>query len=567
MRHSRRLTVCLLAVCAVLLGGLAFDVPSLHRFIAPVAPHASPLTHQNVTPATPVKVTQARAKIKHVVFVLLENHSFDNVFGRFPGADGATTARSVTQTIPLLRAPPFYWHDINHEYGDANNAIDKGKMDGFSLEGGADMNGDRMAYQQYTQADIPHLWAYAQHFTLGDHMFASSVGSTFPNHLYSVAAQSGGVVTNVQAWHNGWGCDSGKHAFTLKKSASGKLVGAGTCFRFATLADTMERAHISWTYYAAPRSNLGYLFSTLDAFPSIRQTTLWTTRVKDQATFEADARAGRLPAFSWLTPTYATSSHPPYGICAAETWFVSKMNALMQGPDWPSTAVVLVWDDWGGFYDHVAPPQVDVFGLGIRVPLLLIAPYARRGYISHTPYSFDSVLKTFEELADLPPLTARDRAAHDLLDSFDFTQRPAPPLVLPPRRCPAVPTKAQFERYLPAALAQATVYTLGLSMAEVQRRHATATLAQIAAQQHVALANVTKALRAVAYDYAVSLELFHYATREEGTALMSEYYRKIDALVQAPAGAPLAPLLGDDAAIAQLPHGTPAALPAGQAAP
>jgi phospholipase C len=567
MRHSRRLMVCLLAVCAVLLGGLAFDVPSLHRLLAPVAPHASPLTHHDISPATPVKVAQARAKIKHVVFVLLENHSFDNVFGRFPGADGATTAHSGTHTIPLLHAPPFYWHDINHEYGDANNAMDKGKMDGFSLEGGADMNGDRMAYQQYTQADVPNLWAYAQHFTLGDHMFAASVGSTFPNHLYSVAAQSGGVVTNVQAWHNGWGCDSGAHAFTLKKSASGQLVGAGTCFRFATLADTMERAHVSWTYYAAPPSDLGYLFSTLDAFPSIRQTALWTTRVKDQATFAADARAGRLPAFSWVTPTYATSSHPPYGICAAENWVVEKINALMQGPDWPSTAVVLVWDDWGGFYDHVAPPRVDAFGLGLRVPLLLIAPYARRGYISHTPYAFDSVLRTFEELADLPPLTARDRAAPDLLDSFDFSQRPAPPLLLTPRRCPAVPSKAQFERYLPAALAQATVHTLGVSMAEVQRRHATATLAQIAAQQHVTLADLAKALRAVVYDYVGSMELLHYATREEGDALMTTYYREIDALVQARAGTPLAPLLGDDATIAQLPHGTPDARPAGQAGP
>jgi phospholipase C len=440
-------------------------------------------------------------------------------------------------------------------------------MDGFSLAAGADLNGDRMAYQQYGQSDIPNLWAYAQHFTLGDHMFASIIGSTFPNHLYSVAAQSGGIVTNVQASISGWGCDSGAHAFTFKKSASGQLVGAGTCFSFATLADTMQRAHVSWAYYAAPPSDLGYLFSTLDAFPSIRQTTLWTTRVKDQATFAADARTGRLPAFSWVTPTYAASSHPPYGICAAENWFVSKMNALMQGPDWPSTAVVLVWDDWGGFYDHVAPPQADAFGLGIRVPLLVIAPYARRGYISHTTYSFDSVLKTFEELADLPPLTARDRAAHDLLDSFDFTQRPAPPLLLTPRRCPALPTKAQFQRYLPVALAQAVEHTLGLSMNEVQRRHATATLAQIAAHQHVALADFTKALGTVIYNYATSLFLFHYATHAEEDALQNVYYRKIDVLVQAKAGVPLAPLLGDDADIARLPRGMPAAPGGAQAGP
>jgi phospholipase C len=138
-----------LAVCALLLGALTFDVPPLLSNLALVAPHASPPAHHDVSAA---KVAQARAKIKHVVFVLLENHSFDNIYGRFPGADGATTARSGTQTIPLLHAPPFYWHDINHEYSDANNAIDKGKMDGFSLEGGADMNGDRMAYQQCTQS-------------------------------------------------------------------------------------------------------------------------------------------------------------------------------------------------------------------------------------------------------------------------------------------------------------------------------------------------------------------------------------------------------------------------------
>jgi phospholipase C len=234
------------------------------------------------------------------------------------------------------------------------------------------------------------------------------------------------------------------------------------------------------------------------------------------------------------------------------------MNALMQGPNWPSTAVVLVWDDWGGFYDHVAPPQVDALGLGIRVPLLAISPYARRGYISHTTYSFESVLKTFEEIADLPPLTVRDRAAHDLLDSFDFSQHPAPPLVLTPRPCPALPTKTQFQSYLPAALAQAVVHTLGLSMKEVQRRHATSTLAQIAAHQHVALADVTKALGTVVYNYATSLSLFHYATPAEGDALQEAYHRKIDALMQAKAGVPLAPLLGDDAAIAGLPHGTPA---------
>src|SRR5919199_4803221 len=130
MRHSRRLTVCLLAVCALLLGGLAFDVPSLHRLVAPGAPHASPRTPQDVPPTTPATVAQARAKIKHVVFVLLENHSFDNVFGRFPGADGATTAKLSVggrdMTTPLVPEPYYLWHDIGHNWYDALVSINHG---------------------------------------------------------------------------------------------------------------------------------------------------------------------------------------------------------------------------------------------------------------------------------------------------------------------------------------------------------------------------------------------------------------------------------------------------------
>ena len=141
-------------------------------------------------------------------------------------------------------------------------------------------------------------------------MFSSLAGGTFPNHLYAVAAQAGGIVTNPQNWHKGWGCDSGTKAFTLRQTADGKITGAGTCFGFPTLADSMERTHVSWAYYAAQPPNVGYIWSTLDAFPSIRMTPLWTTRIKNENTFEADARAGRLPAFSWVTPTFETSSHP-----------------------------------------------------------------------------------------------------------------------------------------------------------------------------------------------------------------------------------------------------------------
>jgi phospholipase C len=272
-------------------------------------------------------------------------------------------------------------------------------------------------------------------------------------------------------------------------------------------------------------------------------TSLWTRRVKDERTFEADARAGRLPAFSWVTPTFRASSHPPFPICDAENWVVRKMNALVQGPDWSSTALILAWDDFGGYYDHMAPPRVDRYGLGVRVPLLVISPYAKRGYVSHTAYSFESVLKTFERLAALPPLTARDRTAHDLLDSFDFTQQPAPPLVLPAQPCHAIPSRTEMtRRYLPAALRQAVEHSLGLSLAAVQRRHARESLAAIARDQHVTPAALAGALRDAAGAFAFTEQILGQATRQQGQAMRADLFHQIDALLAAPPGAPL-PLL------------------------
>jgi phospholipase C len=519
-----------------------------------------PIPFDQLTP-----VQQAHQKIKHVVFVLLENHSFDQVFGQFPGAAGTITATIAGRgTVSLGHAPLYYWHDIEHDYTDADHAIDNGKMDGFTDIVGANLNGDLMSFGQYVPSDIPNFWSYATHFTLGDHMYSSMSGGTFPNHLYSVAAQSDGIVTNPSDWVHGWGCDSGKAAYTVKRSGN-KYGGGGTCFSFPTLADTMQQMGVSWSYYAAPYPDLGYLFSTLDAFKSIRETSLWDTQVKDQATFEADARAGRLPAFSWVTPPFKSSSHPPFSICAAEDWFVGKMNALMQGPDWDSTAVFLVWDDFGGFYDHLAPPSVDKFGLGLRVPFLIISPYARRGYVSHTTYSFESILKTFEEISALPPLTERDAQASDTLDSFDFTQQPALPLVLRQRGCPVGPSPKEFQGYLPGITAQAVEHALGLSVAQVRSLHRTLTLAQIAERQHVPVATLTKAMRDAVDNYWFSAQILGYATREHGRAMTRQYEAQVDAVVKAKPGSHLLPLIGRGTDVAALPHNMGIAVAAAKA--
>ena len=451
---------------------------------------------------------------------MLENRTFDNVFGRYPGADGATQAKlQGGKTIAMLHAAPFDWHDIDHEYGNVSAALDGGKMDGFARNPGADENGDMMAFSQFGRQDIPNFWRYAQSFTLGDHMFSSAQAATFPNHLYAVAAQSGGVVTNPQNdTALGWGCDSSPQAYTQALDKSGKLVKAGTCFTYTNFADELQRSHVPWTYYAAPPSDYGYLFSTLDAFKSIRDSKLWATDVKNESEFDADARAGRLPAFSWLTPTYLSSSHPPFSICSGENWFVDKMNALMQGPDWASTAVYLVWDDFGGFYDHVSPPHVDAMGLGARVPLLVISPYARRGAISHTTYSFESILATAEEIFNLPAMTDRDRMANDTLDAFDFNQKPLAPLLLQSRSCPAGFSRAEYARDLPAALTQTLQYTVHLSMQEILTAHKTRTLGQILAQQKVSRLSYVTAIAFTLNNLTTAAQQLGYLTHAQENA-------------------------------------------------
>jgi len=175
----------------------------------------------------------------------------------------------------------------------------------------------------------------------------------------------------------------------------------------------------------------------MDAINHIRNTSLWTTNVQNYTKFATDATNGNLANVSWLVSDANNSEHPPYSVCTGENWLVQQVNAVMQGPQWNSTAIFVTWDDFGGFYDHVAPPKMDTFGFGPRVPLVIISPYAKRGYVSHSLYELSSVLKFAEELFKLPTLTARDAEANDMLDGFDFSQQPRPPFVLSTRSCPA----------------------------------------------------------------------------------------------------------------------------------
>lgn len=384
-------------------------------------------------------------QIQHIVFIIKENRSFDNYFGTFPGADGATSGElSTGQVIPLGHTPDRTPNDICHAWGCAHKAENHGSMNQFDLIPGGDtlVNGTPLSYTQLTQADIPNYFAYAQNFVLADHMFSSLQGPSFPNHLYTVAGQAGGAI-DLPTSASAWGCDAPSNSTVTVLESDGDTEDEFPCFDFQTLADSLQNAGISWKYYAPGPRQSGYVWSALDAIKHIRMGPLWASNVVSDTQFATDAQNGSLPAVSWLVTTDGRSEHPPFSTCIGENWTVQQINAIMQGPDWNSTAIFLTWDDFGGFYDHVMPPDVDQFGLGPRVPLLIISPFAKKGYISHTQYEFSSVLKFIENRFALSSLTARDTQANDTTDSFDFSQSPRAPLILQTRTCPAAPANAQ----------------------------------------------------------------------------------------------------------------------------
>jgi len=378
------------------------------------------------------------SNIKRIVFIVKENRSFDTYFGQFPGANGATQGTiSTGQVISLGPTPDVMPYDLGHSWQDAHTAINNGAMNQFDLVVNGNKNAQYLGYTQFTSPDIPNYWTYAQKFTLADNMFSSLTGPSFPNHLYTVAATSGGAINNPKgAQNSSWGCDADPAEVVDVMDKNGAITEQPPCFDFQTLADSLQNAGISWRYYAPPQGQTGYIWSILDAIKHIRLGSLWSSNVVPDTQFVSDAQAGSLPAVSWLVTNMDNSEHPPSSTCAGENWTVQQINAIMQGPLWNSTAIFLTWDDFGGFYDHVPPPTADLYGLGPRVPLLIISPYAKPGNISHTLYEFSSFLVFVETRFGLQSLGGRDTSASSMLDSFNFNQQPLPPLVLTTRTCP-----------------------------------------------------------------------------------------------------------------------------------
>lgn len=464
-----------------------------------------------------VTIHHAQYPIEHIIIIDKENRSFDEMFGRFPGANGATSAQTSSgKFVALGRTPARMLRDISHSGASASHAVDGGRMDRFDQLQGAWQDGKNIALTQFRQSDIPDYWAYARTFTLDDRFFSTIMGPSFPNHLITVAANAGNTVDNPHGQVvRAWGCDSGAQSHVNGIAPNGQPFVTRPCFDFQTLPDVLQRYHVSWTYYAPAQYSFGYVWNSLDAIKHIRYSALWTTNVRTDSSFIGDVTSGRLPQVSWLVTDAQASEHPPASICVGQRWTVGVINAVMRSRFWKNTAIFLTWDDFGGFYDHVVPPKEDYISLGPRVPAIVISPYARPHFIDHSQLEFDSFLRFIENDYSLPSLTARDRNAASMLSSFDFSQKPRPPLILQQRGCPrsdyatsvqvaGTVVRTEFQHSLHSVVVrvdQSTVATLlfGPRYALHSRSGKQLTFRQIRPGDHIVTSGTPDPQRALAY--------------------------------------------------------------------
>ena len=369
------------------------------------------------TKATPA-ATGSSAQIQHVVVIMQENRSFDNLFNGFPGADTVTSGMNGSVSTPLVVTPLGNGPDIDHTHTGWWKEWDNGKMDGFA------QGGTLTPYTYIDPSQTVPYWTLAKNYTLGDRMFQSNTGPSFVAHQYMIAGQSGNASENP----NGgvWGCDAPANETVALLGPNGTdLPGVYPCFDYQTMADLLDAKGISWKYYApSPTSDVFFVISAYQAIRHIRFGPDWQSNIISPETqVLSDIAQGKLAQVTWVVPAFANSDHPG-APAQGPDWVASIVNAIGASPYWNSTTIFIAWDDWGGFYDHVPPPQVDAMGLGFRVPVLVVSPYAKHGYVSHVTHESSGFLRYTEEVFNLPSLGTRDRTADDFSDCFDYTQTP-----------------------------------------------------------------------------------------------------------------------------------------------
>jgi phospholipase C len=382
-----------------------------------------------VAPAIAAPSTQP---IEHVVLIVKENHTFDNLFATYPGADGATTARCGAKTEPL-GITPMIRHGLANTAGAAVAAVNGGKMNRFCRGAGAIQHGRDISDSHYTPAAVAPYMTYAEHYGLADHFFSTVMGPSFPNHLATVGAFAN-VISNPRRSAN-WGCDA-PASIRVEVFDHGRYSHTRPCFNMDTIVDEANAAGVSWRYYSPGSNQRAYVWSSLDAIRHIRYGAQWPTNVLPATQFVVDARNGALPAISWLIPPFWESEHPPANECEGIDWTVQQIDAVMQSQDWANTVVIVVWDDYGGFYDHVAPPHEGKYHLGPRVPMLVISPFAVQG-VDHGVYDFRSILTFIENVFGLSHQAKFHRATP--ITSMVDTQLDDPAVMPASLQCPRAP--------------------------------------------------------------------------------------------------------------------------------
>lgn len=392
----------------------------------------------------------AQSPIQHIVWIQKENHTFDSYFGNFPGVNGVTMGKikvnGAQETIPLnpgQDVPAPFCHALSCAQID----YDGGEMDAFNM-GDQTYCGPATNYACYqvgSQSLIPIYWKWAGQYVLDDNAFSSMLGPSFPNHLYSQSEASGvdiphsiiGKPMNGNQFGVGWGCDVQGQQAPLYNGQLGS-----SCLTLPTLADELTTAGISWKYYSAQPGQGGYVWNTLDAYAQDRFGPAWQNDLA-VGQFVKDAASGNLPDVSWVTPPSQYSEHNGQSVCLGENWTASLVDSVMKGPDWQSTVVIVTWDDFGGFYDHVAPQSVDALGYGFRVPFLVISPFAYADdnasdhHLSHDEVTLDSISQYIEQMFGVPNLTQRDLNApkmDGLLNTSHFHDGSHP---IPVVKCPS----------------------------------------------------------------------------------------------------------------------------------
>jgi phospholipase C len=447
--------------------------------------------------------------IQHVIVIMQENRSFDSYFGTFPGANGIPMDDAGVPTVCLPTYDAGSWDFADcvqpyHEVRNYNGGGPHGLQDTIIDENGGAMNGflidlglvgtvgptpcvgqtnpqacttaplvavlthDQMGY--HTEAEIPNYWSYARAFVLQDAMFQANADWSPSAHLFMVSGWSAfctsidpfscvnyggpGLVADLETFDGGYGVSPKPNVYS-----------------WTDLTYLLHQAGISWKYYLGegnePDCDEGEmtcppipmegdtlsLWNPLPGFVTVAEDGELGNIVTGTDQFLLDLQNGLLPAVSWIVPADQTSEHPPNGVAEGQDYVTSLINAVMQSPEWSSTAIFLAWDDWGGFYDHVLPPVVDENGYGIRVPGLVISPWAKPGYIDHQVLTSDAYLKFVEDVFlggerldpttdgrpdPRPSVRENEPILGDLMNDFDFQQVPLPPLVLPPENTEAV---------------------------------------------------------------------------------------------------------------------------------